>query len=49
MQLAPVPRVAGTPLVRIDINAYFGEVSVRSKGPNSGSALARLVREILGP
>jgi hypothetical protein len=48
VNLAPVPRLPGTPLVRVAINAYFGEVSVRSKGPNSGSALARWVREAFG-
>ena len=45
VKLAPVPRVAGTPLVRINMNTYFGEVKVRSKGPNSGSALARWARD----
>ena len=49
LRLAPVPRLAGTPLVRVHINTYFGEVDVRSRGPNSGSALARWVRDFLGP
>jgi hypothetical protein len=49
MRLAPVPRVAGTPLVRVDVNTYFGEVDVFSKGPNSGSALARWARDFFGP
>jgi hypothetical protein len=48
MQLAPVPRVSGTPLVRVTVNTYFGEVDVRSRGPNSGSPLARWARELLG-
>jgi hypothetical protein len=48
VQLAPVPRLAGTPLVRITMNTYFGEVTVRSKGPNSGSALARWARDFFG-
>jgi hypothetical protein len=48
MRLAPVPRVAGTPLVRVDINTYFGEVDVFSRGPNSGSALARWARDFFG-
>jgi hypothetical protein len=47
-RLAPVPRRPGTPLVRVHVNAVFGEVKVLSQGPNSGSALARLAREILG-
>ena len=48
LDLAPVPRLAGTPLVRVRINTYFGEIKVRSQGPNSGSALARWARDLLG-
>lgn len=48
MHLAPVPRVAGTPLVRVNVNVAFGEIEVRSKGPNSGSALARWARDFFG-
>ena len=48
LRLAPVPRLPGTPLVRVHINTYFGEVDVRSRGPNSGSPLARWLREFLG-
>ncbi len=48
INLAPVPRVAGTPLVRVRVNVAFGEVDVRSRGPNSGSALARWAREFFG-
>jgi hypothetical protein len=48
LKLAAVPRVPGTPLVRVNVNIYFGDVEVRSEGPNSGSALARWAREILG-
>jgi len=48
LRLAPVPRLAGTPLVRVAINVYFGEIQVRSQGPNSGSALARWARDRFG-
>jgi hypothetical protein len=46
MKLAAVPRLAGTPTVHVRINAYFGEVQVRSRGPASGSPLARWAREL---
>lgn len=36
MELAAVPRLAGTPLVRVHINTYFGELKVYSRGPKSG-------------
>ncbi len=48
LTLAPVPRLPGTPIVRVKVNTYFGEIKVRSEGPNSGSALARWVREFFG-
>jgi hypothetical protein len=48
LSLAPVPRLPGTPLVRVRVNTYFGEIKVRSEGPNSGSALARWAREFFG-
>jgi hypothetical protein len=48
LRLAPVPRLPGTPLVRVHVNTYFGEVDVHSRGPNSGSPLARWLRELLG-
>jgi hypothetical protein len=48
VKLAPVPRLAGTPLVRVTMSTYFGEVTVRSKGPNSGSPLARWARDFFG-
>jgi hypothetical protein len=48
LRLAPVPRLPGTPLVRVHVNTYFGEVDVHSRGPNSGSPLARWLREFLG-
>jgi hypothetical protein len=44
-KLAAVPRLAGTPTVRVRINTYFGEVQVRSRGPASGSPLARWARD----
>jgi hypothetical protein len=46
--LAPVPRLPGTPLVRVKVNAYFSELKVRSRGPNSGSDLARWARDFFG-
>jgi hypothetical protein len=48
MRLAPVARLSGTPVIRVDINTYFGEVTVRSRGPSSGSALARWARGTFG-
>jgi hypothetical protein len=48
LTLAPVPRLPGTPVVRVKVNTYFGEIKVRSQGPNSGSALARWVRDFFG-
>lgn len=33
MRLAPVPRLPGTPLVRIQVSAVFADVQVRSEGP----------------
>jgi hypothetical protein len=48
INLAPVPRLPGTPLVRVGVNVYFGELKVRSQGPNSGSPLARWVRDVFG-
>jgi hypothetical protein len=44
MDLAPVPRLSGTPLIRIDVNTLFGEITVRSRGPASESVLARWAR-----
>ncbi len=43
-KLAPVPRRAGTPLIQVRVGVLFGDVSVRSAGPASGSALARFAR-----
>jgi hypothetical protein len=45
LKLAPVPRLAGTPLVRVDVSVYFGSVIVKSKGPQSGSPLEQWVRD----
>ncbi len=47
MRLAPVQRLAGTPVVRVSITTVFGETKVVSRGPNSGSPLARWVRGLL--
>lgn len=46
LRLAAVPRVPGTPLVRVHVTVWFGQVEVRSQGPNSGSALARWAKEL---
>lgn len=51
--LAPVARLAGTPLIIVDVDAYFAEVTVRSKGPSKEivdqiTELARRVRKTLG-
>lgn len=46
-RLAPVPRLAGTPVVRVHINSWFSEVQVRSRGPASSSPLARWARQFL--
>jgi hypothetical protein len=39
MNLAPVARLAGTPLVVVDVDAVFAEVTVRSKGPSKPSVV----------
>lgn len=46
IRLAPVARVAGTPVVEVRINVWFGEVSVRSAGPSAGSALRRITKDL---
>jgi hypothetical protein len=48
LKLAPVPRLPGTPLVRVHINTLFGETTVRSSGPASESSLARWARGTFG-
>ena len=48
MRLAPVPRLPGTPIVRVQVHAVFSEVQVRSRGPNSKSALARWSEQVFG-
>jgi hypothetical protein len=45
LRLAPVPRLAGTPLIRVNVDAYFGSVEVRSRGPRDGSQLAEWLRD----
>jgi hypothetical protein len=47
MRLAPVQRLAGTPTVVVAISTVFGEVKVESRGPNSGSPLARWMRNLV--
>ncbi len=44
LRLAAVPRLPGTPLVRVRVGALFADVQVRSEGPNSGSQLAQFIR-----
>jgi hypothetical protein len=46
-RLAPVRRLAGTPVIRVNITTVFGETKVESRGPNSGSPLARWLRGML--
>ena len=38
LHLAPVPRVPGTPLIRVHVNALFGAVTVSSSGPRGTSS-----------
>jgi Domain of unknown function (DUF1707)/Cell wall-active antibiotics response 4TMS YvqF len=45
LRLAPVARLSGTPVIKVDVNTYFGQVSVRSRGPASDSALSRWLRD----
>jgi hypothetical protein len=47
IRLAPVQRLAGTPVIRVDVTTVFGETKVVSQGPNSGSPLARWLRNVL--
>jgi len=47
MRLAPVQRLAGTPVIVVSVSTVFGELKVESRGPNSGSPLARWVRGLL--
>ncbi len=49
MRLAPVPRLAGTPVIRVNVATVFGETRVESRGPHSGSPLARWLRGVLEP
>jgi hypothetical protein len=44
IRLAPVQRLAGTPVIQVQINVWFGEVQVLSKGPNSDSPLMRWIK-----
>jgi hypothetical protein len=44
LRLAAVPRLPGTPLVRVRVSAIFADVEVKSQGPNSGTALAEFIR-----
>ncbi len=47
IRLAPVQRLAGTPVIRINITTVFGETKAISRGPNSGTPLARWLRGVL--
>jgi hypothetical protein len=46
MRLAAVPRLPGTPVVRVRVNAWFSSVEVRSKGP--GGAVRNWIADNLG-
>ncbi|WP_231954014.1 DUF1707 SHOCT-like domain-containing protein [Actinoplanes derwentensis] len=37
LRLAAVPRLPGTPVVRVRVNAWFSSVEVRSKGPGNNT------------
>jgi hypothetical protein len=47
-RLAPVPRLAGTPLVRIHLSNVFGEIKVYSQPPDTGSPLRRWLKGTYG-
>ncbi|MEU4622732.1 DUF1707 domain-containing protein [Actinoplanes sp. NPDC023801] len=46
MRLAAVPRLPGTPVIRVRVSAWFSSVEVRSKGP--GSNIRSWLAETLG-
>jgi hypothetical protein len=46
MKLAAVPRLPGTPVIRIRVNAWFSSVEVKSKGP--GTPIRNWIAENLG-
>ncbi|MEV6526236.1 DUF1707 domain-containing protein [Longispora sp. NPDC051575] len=48
LKLAPVPRLPGTPTIRIHLNVVMGEVKVRSTGLVKKGVLPRWARELLG-
>jgi hypothetical protein len=46
MKLAAVPRLPGTPVIRVRVNAWFSSVEVKSKGP--GTTIRNWIAENLG-
>jgi hypothetical protein len=46
MKLAAVPRLPGTPVIRVRVNAWFSNVEVKSKGP--GTTIRNWLAENLG-
>ncbi len=48
LNLSPVPRQAGTPVVRIHLHVFLGEVKIRSAGPGWQGTMPRWARELLG-
>jgi hypothetical protein len=48
INLTELPRHPGTPVVRINLNCYFGEVKVRSAPPGAAGNLPRWLRELFG-
>ncbi len=48
LRLPPVRPAAGTPVVRIHLHVFLGEVKIRSAGPGSHGTMPRWARELLG-
>jgi hypothetical protein len=44
IRLAPVQRLAGTPVIQVHVNVLFGEIQVRSRGPQSESPFVRWIK-----
>lgn len=50
LELAPLPRIPGTPLVRVHASTVFGDVRVRSAGvPQASSVWRRAVNRLIPP
>lgn len=50
IELAPVPRIPGTPIIRIHAQAIFGDVQIRSAGiPTAGAVWRALLDRVLPP